>query len=260
MIEQKNTTKNLKFYSQKSIGLATFIGGPLAAGYLIKENFNALNKPDEGKKSLIIGIISTILIFGGLFMIPESIANRIPNQILPIIYIGIIYIIVEKIHGKILNNHKEFGNEFFSGWKAAGIGLVSLVILAIGVFGYIYLSPDGVEYEMYNIELNKFSKNEAETLVFYDHVNTETDQSLLQELDMIIPKWKENIEIIKKSNEIENLPSDLLKQNKILLKYSELRLKAFELIKMEIGNNSDEISQEINQIHIEIDKQLDKLN
>jgi len=62
MTEQENLTKNLKFYSQKAIGIATFIGGPLAAGYLIRENYLSLEKPNEAKKSLIIGIISTILL------------------------------------------------------------------------------------------------------------------------------------------------------------------------------------------------------
>jgi hypothetical protein len=261
MTEQENKTKDLKFYSQKAIGIATFIGGPLAAGYLIRENYLTLNKPDEGKKSLIIGIVSTIILFTGIFMIPENIIDKVPNQILPLIYTGIIYLIVDKIHGKILNQHKENGNEFFSGWKAAGIGLISLVILLIGIFGYIFLSPDGVEYEKYDTEIAVFSKNEKETLVFYDHINTETRNSLIQELDdKIIPKWKENVEIIKNSNKIENLPFELLQQNKTLLKYSELRLKAFELFRKAISEATEKYSQELEQIHLEIDNELKKLN
>ena len=261
MTEQENSTKDLKFYSQKAIGIATFIGGPLAAGYLIRENYLSLNKPDEGKKSLIIGIIATIILFGGIFMIPENIIDKVPNQILPLIYTGIIYLIVEKIHGTILNQHKEKGNEFYSGWKAAGIGFISLIILAIGIFGYAYLSPDGEEFEKYDTEIAVFTKNETETLVFYDHINTETRNSLIQELDKkSIPKWKENIKIIKKSNDIENLPSELLEQNIILLKYSELRLKAFELFKKAISEDTEKYSQELEQIHLEIDKQLEKLN
>ena len=61
MIEQDNPTKNLKFYSPKSIGLATFLGGPLAAGYLARENFLALDDPKSGNNALILGVISTIV-------------------------------------------------------------------------------------------------------------------------------------------------------------------------------------------------------
>ena len=261
MTEQENNTKDLKFYSQKAIGIATFIGGPLAAGYLIRENYLSLNKPDEGKKSLIIGIIATIILFGGIFMIPENILDKVPNQILPLIYTGIIYLIVEKIHGKILNDHKDNENEFFSGWKAAGIGLISLIIISIGIFGYAFLSPDGVEYEKYDTEIAVFTKNETETLSFYDNISTETRNSLIQELDnKSIPKWKENIKIIKESNDIENLPSELLEQNITLLKYSELRLKAFELFKRAISEDTEKYSEELDKVHSEIDEQLEKLN
>lgn len=66
----ENTTKDIKIYSSKAISGATFLGGPLAAGYLISENFKGLNRHDEGRKSLIIGIITTIILFGGMFMLP----------------------------------------------------------------------------------------------------------------------------------------------------------------------------------------------
>ncbi|WP_338408988.1 hypothetical protein [uncultured Flavobacterium sp.] len=261
MIEKENNTKNLKFYSQKAIGIATFIGGPLAAGYLIQQNYISLNKPDQGKKSLLIGIVTTIILFGGIFMIPDNIIDKVPNQILPLIYTGIIYLIVEKIHGKILNKHKKNENEFFSRWKAAAIGLIALAVLSIGIFGYVFLSPDTAEYEAYDTQLAEFSKNETETLLFYDKINTETSYSLLKELNNnTIPKWEENIEIIKKANDIENLTSELLQQNIILLKYSELRLKAFKLFKKAISEDTEKYSQELEQIHSEIDQQLEKLN
>lgn len=261
MIEQENLTKNLKFYSQKAIAIATFIGGPLAASYLIRENYLSLEKPNEAKKSLIIGIISTILLFTIIFMIPESIIDKVPNQILPAVYTGIIYLIVEKIHGTILNQHKKNEYEFYSGWKAAGVGFISLIIMVIGIFGFIYFTPESDEYIKYNSEMSKFSKNESETLIFYDHLNVETENSLIQELDnKTIPKWKENIIIINNSNNIENLPSELLAQNRILLEYSELRLKAFELFKKAISEDTDIYSQELDQIHKEIDEQLKKLN
>jgi len=258
MIEKENNTKSLKFYSQKAIGFATFIGGPLAAGYLIRENYLSLDKPNEGKKSLIIGIISTVLLFTGIFMIPESILDKVPNYILPMIYIGVIYLIVEKIHGKILNEHKENGNEFYSVWKAIGIGFISLIMLLIGIFGYVYLFLNEEEYDT---EIAEFTINETESLVFYDHLDTETKNSLLKELDgNTIPKWEENIEIIKKLNGIENLSYDLLEQNIILLKYSELRLKAFKLFKKAISEDTDKYFQELEQVHLEIGKQLEKLN
>ncbi len=265
MIETKfeieNNTKDVKLYSSKAISGATFLGGPLAAGYLIGENFKAIDKPTEGRYSLIIGIISTIILFGGIFMIPENIIDKIPQQLIPIIYTGIIWGIVEWKQGDILKSHKEHNNSFFSGWRAAGIGFISLLILGFGIFSYAFLSTDNELYEKYDAKLAQFSKNENETLIFYDNLNTGTNYSLLKELDeKTIPKWKENIKIINKTNQFEGLPSELIKQNEILLKYSKLRVQAFELFRKAIKEDTDRYAQQLEQIHMQIDNELKKLN
>ncbi len=254
-----NKTIGLILHSQKSIGIASFFGGPLAAGYLIRENYLALNKPDEGKKSLLIGIISTLIIFSVLFMIPEPIIDKIPSQLFPLIYTIIILYIVAKIQGTILSQHKAHNNEFFSGWRATGIGLISSAIMLVGIFGFLYLIPDSTD--MYNKELIKFSANEEETLIFYEHLDSESTYSLIRELDdFVLPKWKENIEIIKSTNQIENLPIELLNQNKTLLEYSELRIEAFELFKKAITEDTDKYYLDIELIHLKIDEQINKLN
>lgn len=260
-LKTENNTKDIKLYSSKAISGATFLGGPLAAGYLIGENFKAIDKPTEGRNSLIIGIISTVILFGVLFMIPENIIDKIPRQLIPLIYTGIIWGIVEWKQGDILKAHKENNNSFFSGWRAAGIGFISLLILVIGIFGFAFLSPDDEIYVKYDIELAQFSKNEDETLVFYDNLNTGSNNSLLRELnEKTIPKWKENIEIIVRTNQFDDLPSELLKQNEILLKYAELRVQAFELFRKSIEEDTDAYSEQLEQIHIQIDNELKKLN
>lgn len=260
MTEQNNTTKDKIFYSQKSISLASFLGGPMAAGYLIKENYKALNQQEEGKKAFIISIIATITIFVGLFILPESIVNKIPKMIIPVAYTGIIYLIVDKIHGVILNKHQENENTFYSGWRAAGISVISLLILTITIFAAVFLIPDKV-YDAYDAELVQFTKNEEESLLFYDHINSEDSSSLITELnESVIPKWKENIEIINRTNTIESLPVELLEQNKLLLQYSELRLEAFELFKKAVLYDSNKYDEDLNRVHNEIEIVLGKLN
>lgn len=260
-MEETNQTKNIKLYSSKAIGGATFLGGPLAAGYMIGENFKALDRPNEGRNSLLVGIMATIVLFGGIFMVPEHIIDKIPRQLIPLVYTGITWGIVEWKQGEILKSHKENGNLFFSGWRAAGIGFISLLIVLVGLFGYIFFGMDDGVYEQYDKEIGFFSQNEAETLVFYDNLNTETNSSLIHELETkTIPKWRENIEIINKTNKLENLPSELMEQNKILLRYAELRLEAFELFKKAFEENTDKYALRLELIHQEINKELQKLN
>lgn len=259
-LSSNNPTKDLKFYSQKSIGLATFLGGPMAAGYLIKENYKALNQAEKGKTALIISIIATVVLFGTIFMIPEPIMDKIPRMIIPAVYTGIIYLIVDKIHGAILNKHQENENAFYSGWKAAGIGLISLIVLLAVIFASVFLLPNEV-YDNYDAEIAKFSKNEEETLVFYEHIDTENSLTLINELNEItIPKWKENITIISRMDSIKDLPEELIKQNKILLQYSELRVEAFELFKKSIVYDTDKYNDDLARIHQEIDNVIAKLN
>ena len=261
MNEIENRTKDIKFYSSKSISTATFIGGPLVAGYLISENLKALNKPEEGRKYLIIGIITTIILFGGMFLIPEKTDENIPKQLIPLIYTGLIWGFVEWTQGNVLKLHKENGNSFFSGWRAAGIGLISLVIFAIGIFGYSYIESNNPVYEVYNKQMNEFSKNENKTQTFCNNFNTESESSLLNQLNQsVIPKWKTNIQIIKDLDLIENLPSELSNQNKLLLEYSRLRLEIFLLIKKMIEENTEKYQLKLNALNLKIEKVLDKLD
>ncbi|MBC2845170.1 hypothetical protein [Winogradskyella flava] len=261
MKEIENTNENIKLYSSKAIGGATFLGGPLAAGYMISENFKALDKPDDGRKSLIIGIATTIVLFGGMVMLPERIIDKIPRQLIPLIYTGIIWGIVEWTQGDVLKAHKENGNSFFSGWKAAAIGLISLIIIGIGIFGYVYIESNNPAYKIYDTKIAEFSKNESESLTFYDNINFKSNSTLLSELDnKVIPKWERNIQLINELENIDGLPSDLLDQNKTLLTYSELRLEAFLLIKKAISEDTGKYDTQLNMLNIKIENELNKLN
>ncbi len=256
-LEKENKTKNVKFFSNKTIGIATFFGGPLAAGYLIRENYLSLNKPDDGKNALLIGIISTVLLFTGIFMIPENIIEKVPSQILPILYTAIIYYIVEKKQGEVLKLHEENGNEFYSGWKAAGIGLVSLIILLTFIFGIVYLTSNDDNLNLYDEKMEVFSKNEIESMQFYNHLETKAGFLLLKELEEdVIPKWEQNIQIIDDASKISDLPDEVKKINVELKKYSQLRIKAFNLFKKAIEEETDTYSNELDKIHAEIDAQL----
>ena len=102
-----NQTPTTKIYKEKAIYVGTMLGGPLAAGYLIAENFKAFNDINKAKKTWIYAIIATIIIFGGVFMIPQNI--KIPNQIIPLIYSGIAYYLVQHFQGQQIVKHINSG-------------------------------------------------------------------------------------------------------------------------------------------------------
>ncbi|HLW50627.1 MAG TPA: hypothetical protein VKZ78_06610 [Sphingobacteriaceae bacterium] len=128
-----------RFYSQRAIAIATYFGGPLAAGYLIKKNYEVLEQPEHANKSLVIGIVATILLLAGLFSLPEETIDKIPNALIPLIYTGLTYLIVSRIQGAHLKIHRESGGAFYSGWRAVGIGALAFLILAVTGFILIVL-------------------------------------------------------------------------------------------------------------------------
>src|SRR6187200_478744 len=111
---------DFKLYKDKLVYTSTFLGGPLAAGYLIAQNYKHLGKEEKVKNTWIIAIISTIIIFGGAFFIPGI--ENMPKYIIPIMYTGIAQFLVQRFQGKEIKAHIEQGGETYSVWRAVLIG------------------------------------------------------------------------------------------------------------------------------------------
>lgn len=253
-----------KFYSQKAIAIATFFGGPLAAGYLIKKNYQTLKEESNAKKAMLIGIAATLVLFGIVFSVPEAIIDKIPNMILPAIYTGVIYLIVEKTQGESLKLHEEEGGEFHSGWTAAGVGGISLVVLIVGML-LLFVAQEEItksnyDYETYESEFVKFSDNESEALQIFNSFETTAPDKLQEEILMGIELWKENKAIIENLNSIENLPQDLISQNQRFSTYCDLRLKHYELFLKSVIEDTESYLPEIDQITSEINELLEDNN
>lgn len=255
-----------KFYSEKAISIATYIGGPLAAGYLIQKNFETLEQPDKARKSLIIGIISTIVLFAGIFAIPEVIIDKIPKFLIPAVYTGIIFFIVNRIQGETLKNHKESNGEFYSGWKAAGIGAIALVIIFAGIFLTAFIAGDfsntQVDFDaaLYEKEAAEFEKNERTALAVFNVMETQTPDYLIKEFEKGNVLWQENKEIINGLNSFENIPQELLDINKRLLIYCDLRVELNNLFIKAVKEDTDEYASEAERIGMEINQTLGNLN
>lgn len=256
-INQKNT---VELYSQRAILIATYIGGPLAAGILARQNFINLGKEELGKYSLIIGIVSTLLLIVGIFSIPEEIIDKVPNLVIPLIYSGIIYLIIEKYQGTELKQHKENNLPFYSAWKATGIGFVSMLILVGGIFGYALLSPDDFDTKKYDNGMVEFSKNEENALLLFSIIDSSSSDKIIRHIDNVgLPAWKNNIELLDNLDKIEGLHDQLKKQNEILRQYSKLRIETFELIRRAVEEDSNKYDRKIEELNFQIDEVLKKL-
>lgn len=260
MNTEPNQKETFHLYSQRAISIATYIGGPLAAGILARQNFINLGKEELGKKALIISIVSTILLFVVIFSIPENLIDKIPSAVIPLVYTAIIYLIIEKTQGVEIKEHKSNNHPFYSAWKAVGIGAISSVILLIGIFGYAYLAPYPPYFEKYDEGIEKFAENEDKALHLFSIIETSSPNEIIEYIDNIgLPAWKENLVLINDLDNIEGIDEDLINQNKILKQYSNLNIEAFELIKKAFEEDTDKYAMEIDELNRKIEKKLSEL-
>ena len=131
-----------KIYKDRAFWVGTFLGGPLVAGYLFSENFKSLGQPEKVKPTWIITIIATVVIFGGIFMIPENI--NIPNQIIPIAYTAIAFGLFKKYQEEKAAGHIEQGGLIYGWGKVIGVAIIGLLITIVPIFTFACLS-DSIE-------------------------------------------------------------------------------------------------------------------
>ncbi len=256
---ENQTDDSTNFYSQRAIAIATYLGGPVAAGVLIRRNFINLGKEDYGKYALFIGIISTILLFVGIFSIPEHIIDKIPNVVIPAIYTGIIYLIVDRVQGQELKKHKEKNGQFYSGWKAAGIGAVCMVVIFAGIFGYLFFSPDDFDTAKYDNGIAEFLRNEEKALELFTLFKTADIQQAADFIsDTGIPAWQKNLQILDELDSIEGLYKEFKDQSQDLREYCKLRIESYQLIRKGITEDTNSYDLQIEEINKKIDEVLKK--
>jgi len=120
-----------KIFTNKAIYIATFFGGPLAAGFLISKNYKVFGNSNAARNAFFAGLISTVIIFILVFAIPDNIMEKIPQSLIPFIYTGIIALFVEKYQGEAIKNFLKANGEKASGWTAAGYGAIGLLTTVV---------------------------------------------------------------------------------------------------------------------------------
>lgn len=251
-----------KLYSQKGISIATFIGGPLAAGYLMRQNFKALDKEREGLISVILGIVFTVLIFLPLFILPEETIDKIPNQLIPLIYTSVIYFVVEATQGSDLKKQKKEEKPFESNWKATGIGFLWMIVMVFILGAYIFTLPNSVSEidQEISLKLDKIIENEEKALGLYRlDLNTSTKEELISAVkDEGILLWTQNLKLLQEIEEydLEKPFADYISKLSI---YTRTRLETYILIMKSIEEDTDKYGFEIDRKNKSIEAQLKEI-
>ena len=137
----ESLTNQQKIFTNQTISLATFFGGPIAAGILISKNFKTFGNEKAAKNSIFIGIVTTVVLFVTLFSLPENSVGKIPQSLIPFVYTAIIAAIVNRMQGEKI---EEFLNN--NGQKATAYGLLGLALNFILIMIFVFSVPQ-TEYE-----------------------------------------------------------------------------------------------------------------
>ena len=125
-------------YTDKAVGVATYLGGPLVGGYLLSRNFKILGEEDKARNAIFLGLILFFIIFELLFLVPDSIINKIPNTIIPGIYTLIFYFLFKKYQDEKVKTYLKEGGGKASGWKIFGISIIGLILTLAYIFARAY--------------------------------------------------------------------------------------------------------------------------
>lgn len=129
-----------KIYNENMVRASTLLAGPLAAAYLMAENYKALGQEKQARQTLRGGAMATLLIFGTLWVLPAKVLAQIPYFLLPVLFALLAQFCVRKLQTQGLEAYLSEGGQQHSGWKVARVsGLVLALELLAGAglfFGY----------------------------------------------------------------------------------------------------------------------------
>jgi hypothetical protein len=260
MTDERFQEADNRLYSQAAIAIATYLGGPIAAGALMRRNFINLGQEQWGKHAFFFGFVATVLVFLAIFLLPDAVIDKIPDALIPAIYTGIVFLFVERIQGPKLKEHKESNGPFFSKWRAAGIGSLYMLGLLAIVFAFVFWGPDDFDTKRYDQGISEFIQNEEDAMeVFYLIEMGYEDLAMKLIPERGIPLWKENIQIVDDLSNIDGLYPDLKKQLEKLRQYSLLRIKSLELILQGMVEETDAYEFEIDNVFMEINTLIDNM-
>ena len=122
-------------YSVGQITLATFLGAPLAGGWLIARNYKALGQPEKAGMNLFWSIVGTLVLIGLAFVLPDN----FPNIGISVVSVIAVKSWADAQFGKLLGRHRAANGKVHSWWRAVGIGVLCLAIMITAIMIVVFL-------------------------------------------------------------------------------------------------------------------------
>lgn len=132
---QQTTTQHPPLYSLGGIGLATFIGTPLAGAWLLAHNLQLLGQAHRVAMVWGISVVLLLVTLVLAFVLPEE----VPALPFAIAQLMAMIMLAKHLLEFDIREHLEAGGVFLSNWRAAGIGLLFTLGLAALMFAVLMI-------------------------------------------------------------------------------------------------------------------------
>lgn len=121
----------------KGILVAAFLGTFVGAGVVMAINYARIGKKTAAYATALASVVATVAVLAVIFALPEDLP--IPNLVFIVPQLLLVYLVAKKLQGQIVEDHADRGGSVASQWPSAGIGLLCLVVVAVGVFATVFL-------------------------------------------------------------------------------------------------------------------------
>ncbi len=119
-------------YTLHGVVVATILGSLAAAVVIVCLNYLSLGSPSLAKKTALAGAAAYLLIIGLSALLPES---MVIGAIMIVVQALIGYLLANQLQGRAIRYHVAQGGRVHSNFRAAGVGLLTgLVIMFTVVF------------------------------------------------------------------------------------------------------------------------------
>ena len=130
------------FFTPEQIYVASCLGSPLAAAWLMVRNHQALQQPQQGRQAVWVGLTATLVVLAIALMLPPS----MPVVVWPFLYSIGSYVYARKVLGADLARALGTVGQRGAWWRVIAIGfgwffvLCGVIVALALVFPGLFLS------------------------------------------------------------------------------------------------------------------------
>ncbi|RFZ83470.1 hypothetical protein DYU05_15180 [Mucilaginibacter terrenus] len=126
------TSIDAKVFLAKHVRLATFLGGPIAGGYIIAENYKALNDYRMAKNTWAVTLLVTVAVFGAILYLPG--VSRLPSVFFPLLFSLAGYQLTVILQDKRLYAYMNNGGTAYNWGRPVVVSLIACVVQLFLIF------------------------------------------------------------------------------------------------------------------------------